>query len=315
MVLFKILGIIEVNFQTVLSFLLGIVIGAILVFVIYLLLVVLSLRDKKFFVKTDEDTLTEAMAKDMIIEAQKAFKDKELRGKETKFNYFRHIVSDLTYGIASSFFPNSKYPLLELSVDETIELLGYVQKRIDEILDKGALKAIRRLKISTIFNVSQTTATAMNSKAFKISQNAVKKVTTIGKIWSYVNPANLIKKPFSKAIEVIMNRVYLASITIVGEEAFKIYSKSVLKEEVSIETSLKELIEPDEELKNALAEDFKVKNDDTNQVLDASSNKPGKFKTRALTSFSDVSYDKSPDKARKMKEVNVTESVEDTSNV
>ena len=312
MVLFKILWIIDVNYHTVLSFLLGIVIGAVLLFLIYLLLVVLSLRDKKFFVKTDNDTLTEAKAKEMIIEAQKAFKDKELRGKDPKFTHFRHIVADLTYGIASSFFPNSKYPLLELSVDESIELLGYVRTRIDEILNRRVLRVLRRPKLSTIFNLSQSTATAMNTKAFKISQNAVKKITTIGKIWGYVNPAGIIKKPFTKGKDIILDKVYLACITIVGEEAFKIYSKSVLKEEVTIETGLEEMLNDDEDLKAALAEDLNAKNEEEKKD-DYVKERTKRYKTRTMHYFTEVTYGNTPDETKKMKTIN--EERNDESNV
>ena len=113
---------IRLDFSSILSFVIGVFFGSALILLIYVLLVLLSLHDKRYMVKTEEDSLTDNDVKQMVLDAQKTFKDRSLRGDLSKPAYCKTIVQDLALEIASSYYPNSKHPLLELSVDETVNL-------------------------------------------------------------------------------------------------------------------------------------------------------------------------------------------------
>jgi hypothetical protein len=63
MFLFKI-WFINIDFGTIMSFIIGIVFGVMLVGLIYAILVVASLNDKKAFVKTQDDSLKEDEVKE-----------------------------------------------------------------------------------------------------------------------------------------------------------------------------------------------------------------------------------------------------------
>ena len=244
MFLFKILWIIEINYQTVLSFLIGLLMGFVLLLLIYGIIVLKSLRNVKYTKVDPTDTLTEAEAKEMIAQALVDFKDKTKRGKKSKGNHFKDLSYDLVYGIASRFFPKSKYPLAEISISEAIELLGYIQVRIDEILDRKGVRLLKRFKISTIIDISRNTKKIVDNKAFKVTKKLSKTTGWITKTLSIINPLNLFRKlVVETTLTKVTDRLYLIALSIVGEEAFKIYSKAVLKKEVSIDTDVESLID------------------------------------------------------------------------
>ena len=252
MFLFK-LWIFNINFETIISFLIGLLFGVALVFLIYAVVVVASIGDKRFIIKTDDDSLTEANVKDLILEAQACYKDKKLRGKTGRITHCYKLSKDLAFGIAARFYPKSKYPLLEITVDEAIMLLGYIRKRIDEILGKRGLRIFRKLKLSLIADVSKKTSTVVNSRLFNISKNVSKSVNVIRRVISVINPVNLFRKTFvDTTLNIVTDKLCLIIITIVGEETYKIYSKKVLNKDVEIESNVDAIADSiDEEIINA----------------------------------------------------------------
>lgn len=257
------LWIFNINFETIISFLIGIFFGIAIICLIYAIAVVASLGDKKFFIKTEDDSLTKEETLQLISDAQKCYKDKKLRGKTGKFSYCAKISMDLAYGIASRFYPKSKYPLLEITVDEAILLISYIDKRLDEILSKGILKSLRRFKISFIADISFKASTVMNSRAFNVGMDVTKTVGIVKKVANVINPLNWGRKIFvDTALAIAINKLCLIIITVVGEETYKIYSKKVLNKEEVLETNVDELI-------NSLDKDLlKLKNKEMNDDID-----------------------------------------------
>ncbi len=278
MYLFKIFWIIEINYQTILSFVLGIILGFILLLLIYAIIVLNSLRDVKITKVDPTDTLTEQEAKAMIDQAIIDFKDKTKRGKKTKGAHFRVLCQDLVYGIASSFFPKSKYPLAEISISEAIKLLEYIQARLNDILDRKGVRLLKRFKISTIIDISMNTKKISENKAFKVTKKMAKTTGVVTKVINVINPVNLFRKlVVETTLSKVTNKLYMISLSIVGEEAFKIYSKAVLKEELQIESNVDELMD---ELKDDF-EDAKAEAEG-NFVETKYDNKKAKFKTNNL---------------------------------
>lgn len=248
--LFK-LWIFNFDFNTIISFIIGILFGIIILCLIYAILVVASLGDKKYIIKTEDDSLSEAKVKELIMDAKKFYKDKKLRGKTGRVTHCYKIAKDLAYGIAASFYPNSKYPLLELTVDEVVALLGYIQTRVNELLDRRGLKILKRLKVSFITDLSQKTTTVINSKAFNVTKDVSKGFGIFKKVINVVNPVVWVRKAIiDNTMVIVLDQLCLVIITVVGEETYKIYSKKVLDKEVEIDSDVEELID---ELKEEVA--------------------------------------------------------------
>ena len=236
MILFK-LWIFDINFISILVFIIGLFFGAFLISLIFALIAVRSISDKKTIVKTEQDTLTDEQVKDMIYKAKETFKDKELRKKKEKAAFTRDICKDLAYMIAYSYYPNSRNPLLELSVDELIDLISYIRKRLDEILNKPVIKSLRKMKVSDIVRISMMSKDILASKQFKVSVSLAKKTSKVTKVLSAINPLNIFKNyVVGIAINKIIDAICLSTISLVGEETYKIYSKKVLNIDVDINT-------------------------------------------------------------------------------
>ena len=265
MFLFKI-WIFNIDFSTVVSFLIGILIGAVIICMIYALIVLSSLRNKKFLIKVEDDSLTSTEVKDMIVQAQKSFKDKDLRGELSRVNHCKNISMDLVYGIASRFFPKSKHPLLEISIDEVMMLSLYVKTRIEDILNRRGIRLLKKIKIGQIFDVTQKTTKVVNSKAFKVTKDVNSTFNTIKKIVNVVNPAWWVRKLIiDNTINVITDKLCVVIIAIVGEETYKIYSKTVFNQDVEIESNVDDII-------NSMNNDILKANDDIDNSNNSNDN-------------------------------------------
>ena len=60
---------------------------------------------------------------------------------------------DLVNEIASSYYPNSKYPIYELSIDELILLTRYISDRIDGLFSGRILRKLKDLKVSSVMKM------------------------------------------------------------------------------------------------------------------------------------------------------------------
>ena len=63
---------------------------------------------------------------------------------------------DLINDIARTYYPNSQYPLFELSIEELISLDYYIMKRIEKIFSGKVLSKVKKMKISSLVKVKET---------------------------------------------------------------------------------------------------------------------------------------------------------------
>ena len=256
--LFK-LGIFEIDFTSIVSFIIGIFLGAMIVCGIYAFAVLASLRNKKFLLKVETDDVKIEEIKQMILDAQIAYKDKELRADHSRIAYCTDICKKLAIDIAAKFYPNSKYPLLELTIDELMMLIVYIEGRLEEIFNRRGLRLIKRVNVATIFDVTNKTNQVMDSKAFQVTKEVGGAIGTIKKVVNVVNPAWWIRKlVIDNTVNFITDKLCLVTIAIIGEEIYKIYSKTVFNEDKEINTNVdqllnqidKKLIEASDDVKN-----------------------------------------------------------------
>lgn len=278
------LWIFELDITTIISFLVGIIFGVILVFLIYALICVASIGSKKFIVKKQNDGYQLEEVKDLISKAQEEFKDKALRKGESKFGFCVKICKDLAYSIAASYYPNSKYPLLELSINEITMLLNYIKERIEEILNRRGLRLFRKLKVSTIVDMSLKGNKIVSSKTFAVGKDVNRIINTAKKVINALNPAWWFRKLImDNAINIVLHKLYLVTIAVVGEETYKIYSKKVLDVDAEIETNV-------EELMSSIDEDLQGMSESEEEVIDSLLNKTMPFMMGAINA-KDVNND------------------------
>ena len=232
------------------------VMGFIILLLVYALAVVSSIRTKNFIAKTEADDLTTQEVKDMVAQTQRSYKDRTLRKDLSRVSYCYSLSRDLAYGIAVRFYPDSNHPFLELSINELTLLTGYITSRVDEILNHRGIRMLRKLKISTIVNLSSKTKDIEESKAFQTTKTISQNLSKAKYVLDIINPLKWGRKLIvDRVINIIVDQICLVIISIVGEETYKIYSKKVFHKEVEIDAGTEDLIEEmSDSLKSAAIE-------------------------------------------------------------
>lgn len=233
------------DWRYLIVFLTGIAFGFLFMLLVYLYSVIVSLRKKTKY-KRHPVEIDELEIELLIKDAQEQFKNKELRKEMGLFAYFKSVNLDLVTDIAKKYYPNSKYPLLELSVEESLELTNYISNRINEFLSARILAPLKRKTLAQIKGIYDVKVKVEETKIVKAGKKVgVAKIgkTALGVI-NAINPAYWIKRlTVDKLYDIIIVKICLVSIGVVGEETYKIYSKSVFKDPEEIDVDIDQLYE------------------------------------------------------------------------
>lgn len=248
------LGPLDINLSSLISFSLGIITGFIILLVIYMYAVFKNLNSQSEH-KISEDDVDEAVILLLIEDAKNLFKKKDARQKEGYTKYLYTISKDLGYDIASKFYPKSKTPHLELSLDETIKLNHYITDRVDQLTMHPLLKLFRKYTLSNIYEMTTTTKKVKENKVMKFAEkygiDEVYKASMTA--MNIVNPVYWLRRIANEQVlERILVQIGLAIISITGEETYKIYSKKVFNIEHKIESGVDDIYDHlEDELRGA----------------------------------------------------------------
>ncbi|MFI3251786.1 MAG: hypothetical protein R3Y60_01465 [bacterium] len=251
MSLIKMMNIISINNDLVdfelselVLLLFGIFFGVILTFVIYILLMLKSLKPKQYIVKSRTKGLTEAEIDEKIKFAQDIFLDKDLKGELSDVAHCKDVCASLVFDIASVYFPKSKRPLMELSIDELLMLSVYISNRINELLDRKGLRLLKKLKLSSLVGMGDVKKVIDDSSLMKATKKYkfIEAYKTVAGALNVVNPLYWAKKlMLNRTLNFAVSKVCLMVIAITAEETYKIYSKNVFNKEVTIVDKYKDL--------------------------------------------------------------------------
>lgn len=253
MFLFKLFGL-NFDMASLFAFLLGILVGCALLAIVYLILVISSLKSKKYIAKTEVTNITDEEIKEIIDNASKVYSDKNLKGAKSSVSHCATICYSLVTDIARKFFPDSKRPIAELTIDEILELAIYVSNRINDIVDRPGLRMIKKLKLSSILALGDAKKVIEESNLMKMTKKyKIKKIfSSIMGALNFLNPVYWIRRLFiNTALDIAVNKLCLSVIAIVGEETYKVYSKNMFNEVRQLDTNVGDLVKSIEtELEN-----------------------------------------------------------------
>lgn len=156
--------------------------------------------------------------------------------KLTDNGYFKVAIDlsiELTEEIARYYFPKSKYPIYELSIQELLDLNYYITKRVDELMNGRFFKMFKNYRIATIIDILNTRKKINDSKLMQLTRKLKLQQLYSGAraILNYANPVYWFRKIAIKPTTVIVTKeVCKYIISIFGEETNKIYSKAIFKE-------------------------------------------------------------------------------------
>ena len=259
MTLFKV-WIFEFDLASLIAFVIGVFLGFALIAIIYSIMVVSSMKNKKYVVKAVNTDVTDEEIKEIIDHAIMQFKDKDLKGSKATMFHCKDVSFAMASDIARKFFPKSKRPLAELSLDEILKLSVYISERINKIVDRPGLRLIKQVKLSTILSLGDAKKVIEESSLMKITKkykimSVVKKITGVLNIF---NPVYWVRRlVINTSLDFAFKKLCLAVIGIVGEETYKIYSKRVFDEEKSIDVNVDDIIKSiDDDLQNVSDEEI-----------------------------------------------------------
>jgi len=227
---------ISITFGGFINFFLGMITGV----VFFLLIVtIFSIRGKNIPLDTKkpEGEISEDDLRKLIEHRQLSLKRTLKLKNNGAFKVTMEMSLELVEEISRYFFPNSKYPMYELSVNELLELNHYITNRVDEILEVPILKNAKKTRIITIVNMYEKKRMLEESKVAK----AAKKMH-LGKVIKYggmalnaINPVYWFRKlVLSTSIDAITRKLCVAIIGVVGEETAKVYSKKLFDSDVEL---------------------------------------------------------------------------------
>lgn len=235
---------IKFDWSMLIGFFCGVVTGFIILFLIYLLYVLINIKKDKKIIKSEKYIETSEIIKRIEL-TKKAFKEKKTKGSKS-ISYTYDLCAKLVIDTASDFFPNSKHPLFELSIDEMVLLIEYIRKRIDEVLDYKGISFLRKIKVSTLLNMADTKKILEENEIIKATKRYKLKSTyeAAKKVINLINPLWWAKKlVIDGTFNILINKMCLVVIGIVGEETYNIYSKKVFLNDEKIDVTTNEINE------------------------------------------------------------------------
>src|SRR5690554_2313610 len=238
------LGFIEINLGWLITFLTGFFFGLVLLSLWYLVAVIASLNKGLRRTKVQEEDIDKKEIEWLIEDAHQSFKNKKLRNEVGYGAHLLNTALQLSNDIATKFYPKSKYPYLELSLDESLVLLKYVSNRFNELLEKPVLKMFKGITLRRLITLNEAKVKIDNNLIVKASSKL--KVNEIVKqsfmALNIVNPVYWFRRlVLNNVTNAIMIKLGLVVISLTGEETYKIYSKKVFNQDKTIDSGIEEL--------------------------------------------------------------------------
>ncbi len=220
----------------------------------------LKKKDKKNLSKEEKEDLEKLeteqieLIKNYIESSKKEYLDEGAGlGFGEKITIAKDVGYNMALSIAKVYYPKSKHPLFELSIEELIMLDRYIADRIEGVFDSKVLRVFKKVKVSQILTILDAKKKIDDSKIVKSAKKM--RIGGIGKIVmsavNLINPGYWIKKSLMKITTTVgTDKVVCIILGIIGEEVAKIYSKNVFissEEQIALEEELKEIEEEEPE--------------------------------------------------------------------
>ncbi len=235
----------ELSWTSIFVLLAGIIIGFIIFALFYLLVVLRSVKKAEkmqALLTSKEDIKKNKIAKQVIAAAQDKFiEEVEEYSIKQKLECAKDISFKLINDVATVYYPDSKHPLSEISIEELIKLNLYITERIEKIFQNRILKMFKGVKISRLMWIIDTKTQVENNKLIKAArkmhlENVVPKILNVLNIF---NPAYWGNRITLSSIEyLVVNKVLLLLINVVGIETAKVYSKNLFEEKDDVDEIL-----------------------------------------------------------------------------
>lgn len=234
------------SWGNVLILLTGIAIGFVMCALIYIVIVLTSLKKNEkeanmHKIEIDNDELKRIMRS----ARNQYYEESSNLPINQKITDLKDISWRLINDIAKVYYPHSNYPIYELSIDEILILNHYITNRVDSLFKGKVLRYFKKIKIAQVLKIIDLKKKIDENKVVKMVKKA--KVPTIYKatmaVLNVFNPSYWVKKlMINTSLSIGTNKIASTIIDIVGEETIKVYSKSVFNQEKVIDSDVEKTI-------------------------------------------------------------------------
>lgn len=216
--------------SSILVMLSGVALGFFLMLLFYIYACLITINKKTRVKKGKKDKQSDVER--VILSTLEIYKTDKVAKKEHGQIGFAYTLSkQLAYDITTLYFPKSKKPYLELTIDETILFASYVAARIDEMMSAKIFSLFRGL---TLKRIDQFRSVKSEIDDSKLAGAAPLKAYSKTRLF---NPLYWIKTlTFDKLVDKIFDKIGFEIIKITGEETYKIYSKKMFNNDMFFET-------------------------------------------------------------------------------
>ena len=212
----------------IIFFLIGIVLGIIFFFLLSLIIVFIykisSKRKQKVIQPLEINIEYKAVVqanKDVYINV---YKDASIN---EKFAGIGKIMLNMMESISSIYYPNSKDPMFELSIDQLVDFLSYFTDKLNKFIDNLLENRLSLVTKFTKFSIKDKKISFVFELIDKSKEEKPEKSGLISKIKGGVN--NVVKKLAFKVGGNIIDKEFLDIIDSLGEDINNLYSKQPIK--------------------------------------------------------------------------------------
>jgi len=222
--------ILAITFKDVRNFILGMLTGFVLLALFVGILLVTERNTKSKIKMSKMSKLNDTKIQEMIEAKQKQMIETVKMTDNAYFNVAFDLSVELMNEIAHYYFPESKYPMYELSIQEILDLSKYITDRLQTLINGRVIRRFKNYRVSTIINLLNKKKAIDNSKLMKLSRKMqVNKILSVGKtVLNYANPIFWFRKFAIKPSTTLLTKEACRFIIqIFGEETNTIYSKKL----------------------------------------------------------------------------------------
>jgi hypothetical protein len=159
-------------------------------------------------------------------------------------NGFLKSAEHLIVDVARHYYPDSKNPLMELSIDELLLLDDYIHDRINNLFNKPLFKNVKHIKIIRYVELLDLKRKIDDQQWMKFIKNKNVQRSFKGtlNVVNAFNPVYWFRKALIKtSVEVLNKQIAKTLLAVVAEETSQIYSKQAFNKRIDYDLVEKEI--------------------------------------------------------------------------
>jgi len=227
------------------SVIFGFTLGVLFIFI--LIAIIIHYTNKSFIRKSIQafDVDNEDI-KALVVSKQKRIIRSTRLGVIKNYYLVQQLTVDLVKEIARYYYPDSKYPHLEITIEEALDMNERILERLRTILDVKMISFLKNIRIAQIISFLEFKKTIEQNKLYQGAKKIhIDKLISYGyTAINFTNPNYWVRKVLITAtLESTLRGIAITTLNIIAEEANRLYSKKIVdNSDIILEKELERFI-------------------------------------------------------------------------